>query len=150
VKRIVLSLLVAVAVLAVPAAAIAKARVTVRLANTGVGKLLVDGESGGNSGFTLYMFTKDSRNRDNCMKKSGCISIWPPLTVTGRPSAGPGVKGSLLGTIAIGHGKRQVTYSGHPLYLYAEDSSPASTFYVGINQFGGFWYGLNAAAKEVK
>ena len=149
-KRTLLLVLVGIAALAVPAAAGAKSRTTVRLAKTSMGKLLVDGESGADSGFTLYMFTRDSRNRDNCMKNPACISIWPPLTVTGRPIAGPGVRASMLGSIAIRHGKRQVTYGGHPLYIYSQDGSPGDTFYIGANQFAGFWYGLNAAGKAVK
>jgi hypothetical protein len=45
---------------------------------------------------------------------------------------------------------RQVTYAGHPLYLYSGDSSPADTSYVGVQQFGGKWYALNAAGHLVK
>ena len=150
-KRI-LILLVGIAMLALPAAGVAGSsqRVTVKLANTGKGKLLVDGEPGPFQGFTLYMFARDRRNQDNCIKTSGCKSIWPPLTVKGRPTGGPGVRGSLLGSIAIGQGKRQVTYGGHPLYIYSQDFSPGDTFYIGALQFNGTWYGVNAAATAVK
>jgi predicted lipoprotein with Yx(FWY)xxD motif len=49
---------------------------------------------------------------------------WPALTTTGTPLAGSGVNQKLLGTVnrpGIGH---QVTYGGHPLYLFDAPSSP--------------------------
>lgn len=58
---------------------------TVRLARTNVGKILIDG-----SGYTLYLFTRDRRKSDRCVRVSGCIGVWPALTVTRRPVAGPG------------------------------------------------------------
>jgi predicted lipoprotein with Yx(FWY)xxD motif len=66
-----------------------------------------------------------------------------------KPVAGNGVKASLIGTIKLGS-KRQLTYAGHPLYTYVGDSGPGSTSYVGIKQFGGAWYALNAAGKTVR
>jgi predicted lipoprotein with Yx(FWY)xxD motif len=122
---------------------------TVKLANSDVGKLLVNGEPGLMSGFTLYMFTRDHRNKDNCAKIPNCTAIWMPLTVRGKPTAGSGLKASLLGTIAIGH-QRQVTYAGHPLYVYTQDAGPAETTYIGQPQFTGIWYGINAAGKAIK
>ena len=118
---------------------------TVRLIHTSKGKIL-----GSTRGFTLYMFTADRRNSDRCIKKSGCTSIWSPYTVKGRPTAGTGIRRSLLGTIRLPSGRHQVTYAGHPLYRYSGDSGPASTFYIGASQFGGRWFALNAAGKEVR
>lgn len=118
---------------------------TVHTANTSAGRILVDG-----AGFTLYEFTADSRNHDKCMSIGGCLGVWPALTVSGKPTAGSGAKGSLLGTISIGHGKRQVTYAGHPLYTYSGDSSRGATDYIGFNEFGGNWDALTAAGKAVK
>jgi predicted lipoprotein with Yx(FWY)xxD motif len=49
---------------------------------------------------------------------------WPALTATGTPLAGPSVNQKLLGTVyraGIGH---QVTYGGHPLYLFDPPSTP--------------------------
>jgi predicted lipoprotein with Yx(FWY)xxD motif len=49
---------------------------------------------------------------------------WPALTTKGAPIAGRGVNPKLLGTIFrpdIGH---QVTYAGHPLYLFDPSSQP--------------------------
>jgi predicted lipoprotein with Yx(FWY)xxD motif len=118
---------------------------TVKLAHSSVGSILVDSK-----GFTLYLFTADKKNSDHCVKVAGCLSAWPALTVSGKPTAGPGVKASLLGTITIKGGKKQVTYNGWPLYLYVNDSSPASTSYVGVSGFGGTWDAVSKSGTAVK
>jgi predicted lipoprotein with Yx(FWY)xxD motif len=117
----------------------------VKLRKTGLGKVLAAG-----SGFTLYTFTKDSRNSDKCVKIKNCAGIWPPLMTHGKPLAGPGVNASLLGKIRLPHGKSQVTYAGHPVYTYSGDSGPGQTLYVGTPQFGGTWYAISAAGKTIK
>jgi predicted lipoprotein with Yx(FWY)xxD motif len=146
VKRIAL-LITAGMALAVPIAATAGAASTgtkVDLRSTHAGKILVNG-----SGFTLYAFTKDATKRDNCMQVRGCIAVWPPLTTTGNPVAGPGLKASLLGSIPYKGGLKQVTYAGHPLYTYKGDDGPGSTEYIDKSRSGGRWPALNAAGQEV-
>jgi predicted lipoprotein with Yx(FWY)xxD motif len=117
---------------------------TVRIAHSSDGPILVD-----SSGFTLYLFTADGKGTDHCVKVAGCASAWPPLTVSGKPTAGTGAKASLLGTIAIAGGRKQVTYAGHPLYRYSGDGSPAATGYIGASSFGGTWYGVSATGTSV-
>jgi predicted lipoprotein with Yx(FWY)xxD motif len=117
----------------------------VELRHTELGKVLVD-----SSGDTLYRFTKDSHNKDACQSISKCSGTWPALSTSARPVAGPGVKSSLLSTIKLSDGARQVTYAGHPLYRYAETSEAGETAYVGAEEFGGKWYALNAAGSTVK
>ena len=114
---------------------------TVRLRSTSLGKILVNG-----SGQTVYLFTHDKGKHDSCVHISGCTATWPPLTTSGAPSAGAGVKRSLLGTISLAHGHKQVTYAGHPLYIYAGES-PGDTGYVGVSAFGGTWEAVTAAGK---
>jgi hypothetical protein len=43
---------------------------------------------------------------------------WPALTTKTKPQAGSGVNAKLLGTIYRRGIGRQVTYGGHPLYLF--------------------------------
>jgi predicted lipoprotein with Yx(FWY)xxD motif len=116
-----------------------------QLRRTGVGTILVNGR-----GFTLYAFTRDGHARDSCAGIPGCLGAWPPVTTSGKPLAGPGVRTGLIGTITLKGGVKQVTYAGHPLYTYAGDSGPGQTFYVNFFQFGGRWPAVSAAGLEVK
>lgn len=121
-------------------------RVTkVNLRHTRLGTILVS-----SSGRTLYEFTRDRAHSNSCVKISGCSEIWPALTSSGKPSAGAGVRASLLSTIKLPGGSRQVTYAGHALYLYSADSGPGETSYVGEKAFGGTWYAINASGHTVK
>ncbi len=114
---------------------------TVQLRHTSLGSILVS-----SSGRTLYEFTRDHGNENSCAAVSGCSAVWPSLKASGRPTAGPGVKASLLSTTS-GH---QVTYAGHPLYTYSGDSGAGETAYVGVKSFGGTWYAINASGGTVK
>jgi len=112
------------------------------LRSTSLGKILVNA-----SGHTLYAFTKDSRNKDRCVSTEGCTATWPLVTTNGAPTAGRGVKASLLSSIKVAGGKHQVTYDGHPLYTYAFDRGPGGTGYVGVSEFGGTWRALTASGS---
>lgn len=118
---------------------------TVELRETHLGKIIVNG-----SGFTLFEFTKDRKHKDSCVTISGCDEVWPPFTVTGTPTAGPGLVAKKLSTTTLPSGAKQVTYFGHPLYLYVGDKGPEETSYVGAHEFGGYWYALNAKGKAVR
>jgi predicted lipoprotein with Yx(FWY)xxD motif len=118
---------------------------TVKLGQTAAGQLLET-----KSGLTLYMFTRDGQNRDTCVAITGCAQVWPPFTIKGKPTAGHGVKSSLLGSIRIAGGRHQVTYAGHPLYLYAGDFTAGDTGYLGFSSFGGTWFGVSAAGRAVR
>jgi predicted lipoprotein with Yx(FWY)xxD motif len=117
----------------------------VGLRHTRLGTILVS-----SSGRTLYEFTRDRPRSNSCMKISGCPEVWPALQSSGKPVAGPGVRASLLSTIRLPGGARQVTYAGHALYLYSGDTGPGQTFYVGELAFGGRWYAINASGRTVK
>ena len=114
----------------------------VQLAKTRLGTILVDSK-----GITLYDFVKDKGTTSVCY--SACAALWPPLLTTGKPIAGPGVRASLLGTTKRKDGKLEVTYGGHPLYYFVTDRKPGQTTGQGVNQFGGPWWVLSAAGKEI-
>jgi predicted lipoprotein with Yx(FWY)xxD motif len=128
-----------------PPTARAGAAAKVQLRHTSLGSILVS-----SSGRTLYEFTRDHTNANSCVRISGCSGTWPALQTSGRPTAGPGVHSSLLSTIRLSGGRTQVTYAGHPLYLYSGDSGPGETSYVGESAFGGRWYAINASGHTVK
>ncbi len=114
---------------------------TVQLRHTSLGNILVS-----SSGRTLYEFTRDHAHKSSCAAIRGCSPVWPSLKASSRPTAGSGVKASLLSTTS----GNQVTYAGHPLYTYSGDRGPGKTSYVGAKEFGGTWYAINAAGGTVK
>lgn len=130
---------------AAPGTAHAAKAAKLQVRSTSHGKLLVN-----SAGFTVYRFTKDPRNKDTCVTTSGCSEVWPALTTSGRPIAGAGVKASLLSTINLSGGRKQVTYGGHPLYVYKPATERGETSYIGVMSFGGTWDAVSATGKLVK
>ena len=115
---------------------------SVALASTKLGKILVDG-----NGRTLYLFEADKGTMSKC--DGACASAWPPLTTSGKPTAGSGVVAAKLGTAKRADGTTGVTYDGHPLYTYAGDGAPGQTAGEGLTDYGAPWYALSAAGKTV-
>jgi len=115
---------------------------TVGISMTSVGKVLVDAQ-----GHTLYEFKKDSGTASNC--PGACAAAWPPLRTGGMPTAGSGAQASLVSTTKRSDGAPQVTYNGHPLYLYAGDERPGDTEGQGLTDYGATWYALGAAGRQV-
>jgi predicted lipoprotein with Yx(FWY)xxD motif len=140
--------LAAAGLLAATAAALALASTgtsgaRVKIANNNhLGRILVD-----QRGITLYDFPPDKGKISVCY--GACAALWPPLITRGKPIAGRGVRASLLGTTKRRDGKLQVTYRGHPLYFFVSDRRPGQTTGQGINQFGGPWWVLSPAGKEI-
>jgi predicted lipoprotein with Yx(FWY)xxD motif len=114
----------------------------VDVTKTRLGRILVDSK-----GITLYDFPPDRGTTSVCY--GACAALWPPLLTKGGPIAGPGVRSSLLGTTRRKDGKLEVTYNGHPLYYFVSDRKPGQTTGQGVNQFGGPWWVLSAAGKEI-
>jgi predicted lipoprotein with Yx(FWY)xxD motif len=115
----------------------------VTLHKTKIGQVLAT-----SSGRTLYLFMKDRNGRSACYGQ--CAGYWPPLMQKGAFHAGAGVKASLLGTTKRKNGKRQVTYKGHPLYLYTADSGAGQISGQRQNFFGGKWYAVSATGSANK
>jgi predicted lipoprotein with Yx(FWY)xxD motif len=115
---------------------------TVGIVNTGLGKILVNSK-----GRTLYLFQKDTGPKSTCL--GACAANWPPLLATGKPTIGNGANASLVGTSMRPDGKTQVTYNGHPVYVFSGDNKAGDTNGQGINAFGGNWYALSAAGTRV-
>jgi len=114
---------------------------SVKLASTELGKVLVDAR-----GRALYLFEADKGPMSTC--GGACASVWPPLTITGHPTAGPGVTASKLGTTKHSDGATEVTYNGHPLYTFAGDSARGETSGQGLDDFGAEWYVLSADGNK--
>jgi predicted lipoprotein with Yx(FWY)xxD motif len=115
---------------------------TVGVANESLGKILVDSQ-----GRTLYLFLRDSSTKSTCT--GACAAFWPPLRANGKPAVGSGASGSLLATTARPDGGPQMTYNGHPLYLYSADKKPGDTKGEGLTAFGGSWFALTPAGAQL-
>ncbi len=116
---------------------------TIGLADEGnLGQILVDTQ-----GRSLYLFQKDIGTKSECT--GACAAAWPPLRDTDEPLVGTDLSASKLGTTPRTDGKPQVTYNGHPLYLYSGDHKPGDTNGQGLNVFGGTWFALSGAGNMV-
>ena len=115
---------------------------TVRVAKSSLGSILVDA-----SGRTLYLFKADSATMSACT--GACATAWPPLLANGTPTAGTGLTASKLGTITRSGGTRQVTYNGHPLYLFIKDTKPGQTTGQGVTAFGAAWFAVSPAGNQI-
>jgi predicted lipoprotein with Yx(FWY)xxD motif len=115
---------------------------TIGVSSADLGKILVNSQ-----GRTLYLFLKDTGTKSTCT--GDCASNWPPLRANGKPTEGSGANASLVATTMRPDGTQQVTYNGHPLYLFAGDKKPGDTNGEGVNAFGGGWYALSPDGNQV-
>jgi len=115
---------------------------TVAAAHTGLGTVIVDSR-----GRTLYLFEKDKRGHSACA--GACATYWPPLLTSAKPVAKAGLKQSLLGTIRRSDGRMQVTFAGHPLYLFFGDGKRGDSNGEGLHDFGAGWYVLAPSGKKI-
>jgi predicted lipoprotein with Yx(FWY)xxD motif len=115
---------------------------TVRVAKSRLGKILVNSQAR-----TLYLFKKDSGTKSACF--GACATAWPPLRAGSKPTVGSGAKASLVGTTRRSDGKPQVTYNGHPLYTFIKDSKAGDTNGEGFTAFGGRWFVVSPAGKQL-
>jgi predicted lipoprotein with Yx(FWY)xxD motif len=136
------ALLVAAA-LTVSASGSANGGKAVKVGPSGLGRILVDSH-----GKTLYMWAHDKGRKSTCY--GDCAVYWPPLLTRGKPLARTGAKARLLGTTHRRDGRTQVTYAGHPLYYFVQDTKPGQTNGEGLTGFGGRWDPLSAAGKPVR
>ena len=82
-------------------------------------------------GLTLYYHTTDT---PTSVCSGACAAAWPPLLL---PSGTPGSPVSLPGTLGVetNVNGRQVTYNGHLLYRWKNDTSAGQATGEGINNF---------------
>ena len=121
----------------------AGAGVKVGVANSGLGRVLIDGR-----GRTLYLFEKDKHGKSSCAGQ--CAAFWPPLIASGKPLATAGAKASLLGTTKRADGRLQITYNHHPLYTFVKDTSNGQTNGEELDAFGAEWYAISSAGSKVE
>jgi predicted lipoprotein with Yx(FWY)xxD motif len=108
--------------------------------HSSLGKILLD-----RRGLALYMYGHDSRNTSNCT--GVCERVWPPATISGKPTIGPGVSLARVRTIERSDHSTQLAYNGHPLYTFSEDTHRGQ---MGGEGFLGVWFVVSPAGKPVK
>jgi predicted lipoprotein with Yx(FWY)xxD motif len=116
---------------------------TVKVGNSSLGRILVEGR-----GRSLYLFEKDRPGHSAC--SGACATYWPPLLTKTKPMARSGAKQSLLGVIRRSDGTKQVSYAGHPLYRFVQDTKPGQTRGEGSQTFGAGWDVLSPAGKKIE
>jgi predicted lipoprotein with Yx(FWY)xxD motif len=138
-----LAALAAAALISTGLAGLSGSSATVRVSQSKLGRILVDGR-----GRSLYLFEKDRRGKSSC--NGACATAWPPLLASGKPRAGAGVKASLLGRTKRKDGRWQVTYNRHPLYTFVKDTKKGQTKGEGIDAFGAEWYLVSPSGAKVE
>jgi predicted lipoprotein with Yx(FWY)xxD motif len=113
--------------------AAAAAGITIKTATGSAGTYLV-----GPNGKAIYLWAADTGDKSSC--SGACATAWPPVTTTGKPTAGAGVNAADLGTTTRSDGSEEVTYKGHPLYYFIADKSAGDTKGQGSNNFGAKWW----------
>lgn len=104
------------------------------------GEILVDAE-----GMTLYLFDADTKGSAESACHDDCADAWPPLTVGGDATAGPGVTAT-LSTFERADGTTQVAAEGWPLYYFASDGSPGDVNGQGVNDV---WWVLGPDGTKI-
>ena len=94
---------------------------------------------------TVYLFEADNGGASSCSGE--CASVWP--AVSGHPQASGQAVASHLGTITRADGTTQVTYNGHPLYLYSRDKDDGDAYGQGLKSFGASWYVVAPSGNKV-
>ena len=123
-----------------PASAAAGGPVTVMVAESDFGPILVDGE-----GKTLYMFKPDTAGESTCY--DDCEANWPPLVVTGEITVGEGLDAAAFTTVARTDGSTQVKAGAWPLYYFANDAAAGD---VNGQGQGDVWYVVSPAGEPIE
>jgi predicted lipoprotein with Yx(FWY)xxD motif len=109
------------------------------------GEVAAGGNSDGPVSVPVYTFSLDKGHQSAC--QGMCAMDWSPVLTSRSPEAGTGVDLHQLGMIARPDGTHQVTFDGHPLYMFHTDASlplvtpayPTSINGAGVQAFGGLW-----------
>jgi predicted lipoprotein with Yx(FWY)xxD motif len=114
---------------------------TLALADSALGKIVVDGQ-----GKTLYMFEPDDgQAAPTCV--ADCATNWPALIASGTPTVGDGITAAAATVARTDGGGDQVKLGDYPLYYFAADKAAGDTNGQGV---GGKWYVVGADGEPIK
>ena len=136
------------------------------VADTAFGWSLAVG-SGPFKNYTLYYITSDHGTSYGCTTGATSTPIgpltctgpsndqnaeWPAITTNGNPVAGSGVSAALLGRVYRTGVGWQVTYAGHPLYLFDRQAGAVTGegwFEPGLPPWHGIWWLISPGGQPV-
>ncbi len=125
----------------VEASAPAAGGATLALADSALGKIVVDGQ-----GKTLYMFEPDDgQAAPTCV--DACAGNWPAFVVTGTPTLGPGLTATVATVARTDGSGTQVKYGDYFLYYFGKDAAAGDTNGQGV---GGKWFVVGADGEPIK
>lgn len=149
------------------------------LSTSAYGAILIVG-NGPLKGFPLYAFTGDQDGKIRCgtslatgydlgpvtsmpltctgpesdLLKGVKSDDWPAFTSVGSPFGGPGINSRLLSRVTRPGIGNQVTYNGHPLYLFdpvSQPFAPQGEGYIETSQplapWHGYWFLISASGN---
>jgi predicted lipoprotein with Yx(FWY)xxD motif len=112
---------------------------SISIGSSRLGAILVD-----HTGRALYMFGSDKPDASVCV--AACARVWPPATVSGRPTAGARIKPTGLGTIRRADHTLQLTYYTHPLYTFSGDARGGQ---INGEGFLGTWFVVSPSGSRI-
>lgn len=110
--------------------AAAPSPVSVQVADSPLGEILVDGD-----GNTLYAFTEDTDGVSSCT--DACAATWPAHLVEGEPAPADGLDPAVFTTVEGVDGGTQLKAGEWPLYRFSGDAGPGD---VNGQGSGGVWF----------
>jgi predicted lipoprotein with Yx(FWY)xxD motif len=121
----------------------ARTAATIGLAtNATIGQnVLVDSQ-----GRTVYLFVPDGASPQSTVPVQFKPN-WPSVTSMGTPSAGSGLDTTKLGVQTQTDGTRQVSYAGHLLYTFINDTAPGDAKGQGLGPNN--WFVLGADGNPI-
>jgi predicted lipoprotein with Yx(FWY)xxD motif len=97
-------------------------------------------------GHTLYWFAIDTSTKSNC--NGTCATFWPPVPAGEKVASGVTLSGT-FGSITRSDGSKQLTYDGHPLYTFKQDTAAGQINGNGINTSGGLWWAITPSGSKL-
>lgn len=118
-------------------------------ATPSIGTLVVGGDGAeryltDNAGRAVYVLAGDDTGT-RCI--DDCLQAWPVVGGAAPVSGVPEVDGALIGTTTRADGTVQVTYAGHPLYYFADDTDAGVAHGRDVNDKWGRWYLLQPTGE---
>ncbi len=98
------------------------------------------------AGFTVYWFAIDTPKKSNC--NGTCASFWPPVPASAKLAHMSSLSGT-FGSIKRSDGSKQLTYMGHPLYTFKEDTAAGQDNGNGKNLSGGVWWAMTPTGAKL-